>query len=152
MTEFLERKEPLILDFGDGVTGTHTSRINKDLYDVFRMRPFAESLPISTVPLENFERIFREGNNFWTDNEGNPINISEIVNDWESAKNNPLWKEHIAKIENADHSYPIWVYGTGDHVIDGMHRLVNEIINQLPSIQVKYWTELPEEAKLESNS
>ena len=58
-------------------------------------------------------------------------------------------KEHIEKIGNADLSYPIWVLGNGDHVFDGVHRLVKAVVNKIPTIEVKYWTELPEEGKVE---
>lgn len=142
-------KPPLRMDFGDGKTGTHTARFSEGHFDIYRMRPFAEHLPVREELTTNSSGLLESGNAFWSDRSGNPIEISDVVNNWEQAQNNPLWEEHITKIKNADLSYPIWVYGSGNEVIDGMHRLVHAVVNCKHTIKVQRWDELPEEAKLD---
>ncbi len=143
-------RRPLRMELPDGTVGTHTSRVNQVLYDVYRLRNFSEELPVEIVDVENFMEATEEGLRCWNDAEGNSFGPYELLRDWESALENPLYTEHVKKILDADLSYPIWIYGNEYHIIDGMHRLVKAIITKEETIKCQRWENLPEDAVVEN--
>lgn len=129
---------------------THTARINEGLFDVLKLREFSSDLPVENFTVESLRsRMFSLGNNYWTDTENKKFDVAELLNNWGGAQNNPLWSEHVEKIQNADLSYPVWLHGEHDTIVDGAHRIAHALINQIPGIPMQRWVELPSEAKLE---
>lgn len=129
---------------------THTARINEGLFDVLKLRDFSAGLPVQNFQVETLrERMFAPGNNYWTDSENNKFDVADLLNDWEAAQDNPLWQEHVEKIKNADFSYPIWLYGQHDTIVDGAHRLAAALLNNISEIPMQRWIDLPKEAKLD---
>ncbi len=127
---------------------THTANINGIAHDIYKMQPFAEHLPVAIVPIAQFAESTDAGNSFWTDSEGNSFLLGDILQDWEASKQNPLWTEHVKKIENADLSYPIWVINN-NHVIDGMHRLVKAMLDKEVGIKVRFVDDILEQGLIE---
>ncbi len=125
--------------------GTHTAEIGDYVYDIYKLRPYAESLPVQSIPLAVFESRVAPGEYYWHDTEGNWLGPHQLLEDWEAAQKNPLWAKHVEKIKRVNADTPIWVINNSE-VIDGMHRLTKAFLEKRTEINCRFWTSLPEEA------
>src|SRR5205814_1564419 len=105
-----------------------TSRVGDKLYNVDLLVKYADKLPIEIVPTDSLKDAVGEGYKYWLDKDNEMFGPSAILKDWEDAKNNPLWIDHIKSIENANLDNPIWLSPDG-FVFDGMHRLTRAFID-----------------------
>jgi hypothetical protein len=122
-----------------------TTRIGKTLYDVDKIRHFAEKIPTIEIDTKLLENSLIKGHYFWEDINGNKLGPYQILLDWEIAQNNPNWLKHIESIKRADLNNPVWI--TNEYVVfDGMHRLTKAFIEKVPRIKVKIFTQLPPSA------
>lgn len=127
------------------------------MYDVFKLIRAAEAIPISERPLPSlFQWAIRTRG--WTDGNEQPLRMREVLKailrtnpgtlDWEGAiQAHPHYADHIARIRDADCRYPILLEPNGD-VIDGMHRIAKGFLEQRPTLPVRQFTSIPEQAKL----
>jgi hypothetical protein len=122
-----------------------TTSVNGNIYNVELLESFAEQLESEEVPLEKLEEAVGEGHYYWEDRSGNKLGPSQILKDWEAAQRNEDWADHVATIKRADLSNPIWISADG-HVFNGMHRLTRAFIDKVPTIKVKKFSSLPDEA------
>jgi len=138
----MENKEHKLSDYGI----KHSSKFNEEgYYDVYKLREFAESFPITEIDTESLSKLMAPENECWTDSEDKPISPHQIVSDWWNAQNQPAWQQHVNKIAYADLEYPIWLTEEG-HLIDGMHRVAKAFLMKEPKIKVKFLKNLPKEA------
>ena len=128
----------------------HTARVGDQLYDIMKLREFAESLPTHTSPIEQFEGYVAEGNLYWEDAQGSPIGPHQILQDWEAAQKNPLWEEHVQKIKHVQTSTPVWILEDGTFV-DGMHRLTKSFIEKKSVVPYKIVDSILAQGIIEQN-
>lgn len=62
---------------------------------------------------------------------------------WEDTLTIEKFCRHAKRVKDADMQYPILISPDGG-IIDGVHRLCKAIINEEPTIKVKYFTKMPE--------
>lgn len=120
-----------------------TAGMNGKEYNVELLRPYAESLPVVQMPLENFVSDVSESNKCWTDSFGQRFGPYQILEDWEAAQRNIDWEDHIKAIKEADLNEPVWFH-EGDGVFDGLHRLTRAFLEKKQSIPVKVWDIIPD--------
>lgn len=129
-----------------------TTKVNGVIYDVRKLEALAEQLPIQEAPTEQFRVIASPGHHYWMDKNGQPLGPYDILQNWEAAQNNPAWSEHVATIKRANLDRPLWVTKDveSDHdVFNGLHRLTRAFIDKTPTVKIRVFENLPEDAKAE---
>ncbi|MBI2037620.1 MAG: hypothetical protein HYT15_01645 [Candidatus Magasanikbacteria bacterium] len=139
--------EKLPHGYQDGLHGHdfETTTIGKKLYNVEILEHFAEQLPTQEVPLNELTDAVSQGNYYWTDKNNNLLGPYNLLQDWEAAQKNEAYAEHVATIQHADLSNPIWKTADGQ-VFNGMHRLTRAFLDKAPTIRVKIFDSFPDEA------
>lgn len=128
----------------------HTLILDGKEYDVYKLIDITSHISPTHIDLEKIkDQILEE--ECWNDAKKNtfsPKNLLDAYNEsgsWEHLKKaHPEWMDHIRKTENADYNYPILMLD--NEVIDGMHRLIKAITDNVPDIPVRIIDHLPEEA------
>jgi|SRR5579872_77505 len=121
----------------------HTADVGGVLYDIIKLRSYAETLPTETVSLELLRGHVEPGHKYWIDEKGGFLGPAEILKNWNDAQANPLWKTHVAAIRNSNLDQPIWMTRSGI-VFDGMHRLTKAFVEGVKDIKVKVFDVIPE--------
>ncbi len=129
-----------------------TTRVNGVEYDVIALRKYMEQVKPEEVLVEDLSHVLAEGHDYWVIEDGSTLGPHKILQDWEAAQKNPLWKKHVESIKNAQpDTYPIWVFkeeGQPDFVFDGVHRLINAVLFGRDTIRTRSVATLPDWAKL----
>jgi hypothetical protein len=89
-----------------------------DAWDVDRLVQLASDLPIKEVPLDSIWELDR---NYWF-NDGDEVPTVRSI------------AEHIRLVSEVDLSYPI-ILGSDGRVMDGMHRVVRALIEDVETIK-----------------
>lgn len=125
-----------------------TSRVGDRLYNIELLKPFAQEIPVKEMDVEVFRELVSDRHTYWIDRNDQKLGPYQILKDWEAAQKNPIWADHIQTIKRANLDNPIW--STKDGIVfDGMHRLTRAFIDNVPTIKVKVFETLPEEAIVE---
>ena len=119
-----------------------TTQVGGVLYEIEKLREYAEIIPTKNVPLEDVMEAVGKGHIYWIDRNGEQLAPYQIIQDWESAQQNEAWADHVASIKRADKEAPIWMTKDG-HVFDGIHRLTRAVIDGDPTIRVKIFEKMP---------
>lgn len=131
-----------------------TTKVNGVIYDVRKLEALAEQLPIQEAPTEQFNTIVGPSHHYWLDANGQPLGPYDILKDWEAAQNNPAWAEHVATIKRANLNRPLWVTRTPESdqdVFNGLHRLTRAFIDKVPTVKIRVFEAIPDDAKVEQN-
>lgn len=126
---------------------TKTTQFGGKVYEIEKLRHFAEMLPVRELQLDAVRAAVGEGQIYWNDRNGEPLAPFQIIQDWSAAQYNDAWKDHVDLIKRVNLDDPIWITKDG-HVFDGIHRLTRAVIENRPTIKVKVFEELPEAALL----
>jgi hypothetical protein len=129
-----------------------TTSVGGVVYDVDALRYHAEQLPVEEVPIVIFQEWVGPDHRYWIDRNGEPLGPHDVLSDWEAAVRNPAWADHVATIQRADLTVPIWVHEQSGHVFDGMHRLTRALLDQRPTILVRTFRSLPDAARVDAIS
>ncbi|MBI4022691.1 ParB N-terminal domain-containing protein [Candidatus Berkelbacteria bacterium] len=126
---------------------TETTSIAGTVYRIADLRPIADRLPTVEVAIGQLREAAGPGHTYWIDRAGHHIGPDDLLKDWEAAKRHPDWADHVATIEQADLTDPIWLYEDGS-IIDGVHRLTRALRDGVEQVPVKYFqaSDLPKEA------
>ena len=120
-----------------------TTQVGGKVYEIDKLRHFAEGLPTLELPLEDVSEAVGEGHVYWIDRNGEQLAPFRIIQNWLAAQKNEAWKDHVDSIKRADLDSPIWMTRDG-HVFDGVHRLTRAVIENRPTIKVRIFDALPE--------
>src|SRR3989344_1157756 len=86
-----------------------TTTVGEKLYNVELLERFGEQLPTQEIPPKELRGAVSKGNYYWVDRDGNLLGPYQILQDWEAAQHNEADAEHVANIQQADLSNPIWI-------------------------------------------
>ncbi|MBP6859777.1 MAG: hypothetical protein KBC69_04135 [Candidatus Magasanikbacteria bacterium] len=145
----LEGKPPA--GYQDGLHGHNfeTTTVGDQLYNVELLERVAELLPTREVPLNELAEAVSEGNYYWTDRNGDLLGPYDLLKDWDAAKQNQAYADHVATIQHADLSNPIWRTVDGQ-IFNGMHRLTRAFLDKEVTIKLKDFPSLPDSAIVNS--
>jgi hypothetical protein len=121
-------------------------------YDVYQLIHSAANIAPVQMAVNELRKKFLDGQ-CWSDLDGGTFSPEEFLAQVERHRSldglgcNPnfsSWCDHVWKVRGADYRYPILMYR--DKVIDGTHRLVHAIIDEIPTLPVRVFETLPPEA------
>ncbi len=164
----------------NGISRRETTTVGNANYDVVYLEKFLADTPELNFPVEmplsdrRLQEAVSEGNTYWATKSGEKLGPSHFIELWNEQKSvdasmsvdaflehlkisHQDWIEHIQSIQFAGQNLdrPIWLYSdeqAHSYPFDGMHHLTRAYLEGNASIKVIEWKELPEKAKLESNS
>jgi hypothetical protein len=119
----------------------HSTTIEGKEYDVYKLIEYGNNIkPIKMETIDFSPKELDEA--CWNDLDGKMFSPRQLLNSfvelgsWGAVEMaHPEWADHIEKVRNADHSYPILIYKF--EMIDGMHRLLKAYINKIDDIYVR---------------
>lgn len=127
-----------------------TTSVQGKVYNVELLESSASKLEAQEMPLDQLAEAVAEGHYYWEDREGKKLGPADILKDWEAAQANEAWTDHVKTIKRANLANPIWQDKEG-FVFNGMHRLTKAFLDAAPTILVKRFETLPEEAEVKEN-
>lgn len=113
-----------------------TTNLAGRVYEIRALQPIADRLPTEHVPVSQLQEAVGKGNTYWFDRNGRDLGPYQLLVDWETAIKNPASADHIATINRADLTRPIWIYQDGT-VFDGIHRLTRAVRDDVKQIPIK---------------
>ncbi len=130
----------------------HTVTSNGVEYDVYKLIECASTIQPKRFAIQDFEDEMLE-EACWTDSNNNAISPRDLMRAYVHHKSwsriedlHPSWHTHIAKVIDADYSFPILMYE--QEIIDGMHRLVKAVSEGQTYIMVRTLEHMPDTARI----
>ncbi|OGF70138.1 hypothetical protein A3H65_04430 [Candidatus Giovannonibacteria bacterium RIFCSPLOWO2_02_FULL_45_14] len=109
-----------------------TTGFGDKIYNVDKMKAYAQKLPVTLLPLRKLAHAADIDNYYWIDRDDNKLGPFQMLEDWEYAKKVSAWRDHVRGIERANLKDPIWAIERGHRliVINGMHRLTRALLGK----------------------